>query len=175
MLAARLGPTRDPPMQDSNALPDHVHAEITRLCADGDEQFESGLLQAALDKYDEALALLPADKMQWEASTWIFAAKGDAFFTSRQWHAALQNFQSAVACPGGIGNPFLHLRLGECCLELGNEMRAADELTRAYALEGEELIAAENPKYLAFLKTRIQTDAKPRKSWWPFSRRSPVQ
>ena len=157
-------------MQDLNALPDHVHTEITRLCAEGDERLNSGLVQSALDHYDKALALIPDNKMQWEASTWIFAAKGDAFFSSQQWHAALQSFRSAIACPGGIGNPFIHLRLGQCCLELGDETRAADELTRAYALEGEELFAAESPKYLAFLKTRIRPEAKRGKSWWPFSR-----
>lgn len=156
-------------MHDANSLPDDVYTEITALCAEGDEQLKSGSLQAALDKYDEALALIPAGKTQWEASTWIFAAKGDAFFSSQQWHAALESFSSAVACPGGIGNPFIHLRLGQCCLEVGDENRAADELTRAYALEGAEIFGADNPKYLAFLKTRILPEAKRRSSWWPFA------
>jgi len=156
-------------MRDSLSLSDDVHAEITRLCAEGDEQFKSGSLQTALGKYDKAFALLPGDKMQWEASTWIFAAKGDAFFNSLQWHAALQCFRSAVACPGGIGNPFIHLRLGQCCLEVGDQKRAADELTRAYALKGEAIFAEDSPKYLEFLKTQILPEAKRGRSWWPFS------
>jgi tetratricopeptide (TPR) repeat protein len=151
------------------SLPDDIHAEIVRLCAEGDEQANSGSFQSAIDKYDHALALIPNDKAQWEASTWIFAAKGDALFIAKQWHAALKCFSSALTCPDGIGNPFIHLRLGQCCLEVGDEKRAADELTRAYALEGEGLFATDDPKYLAFLKTKILPEAKPRPKWWPFS------
>jgi hypothetical protein len=58
-------------------------------------------------------------------------------------------------CPGAIGNPFLHLRLGQCQLELGDRKRAADELTRAYAIEGKDIFANEDRKYFAFLKTVI--------------------
>jgi tetratricopeptide (TPR) repeat protein len=142
-------------MTEANCLPVPVHAEITRLCAEGDARLQAGSLQAALDTYDRALALVPGDKTHWEASTWIFAAKGDAFFAARRWHAALECFRSALACPGGFGNPFIHLRLGQCCLEMGDDERAADELTRAYALEGDAIFAADGSKYLAFLKTRI--------------------
>lgn len=59
-------------------------------------------------------------------------------------------------CPGAIGNPFLHLRLGQCQLELGNNDQAADELTRAYMAEGTTIFQDEDPKYLAFLKTQLK-------------------
>jgi tetratricopeptide (TPR) repeat protein len=153
----------------SNALPDHLHAAITKLCAEGDAQIEAGSFEAALDNYDKALALIPGGKAQWEASTWIFGAKGDALFAMRQWRAALNNFMSAAVCPGGFGNPFIHLRLGQCCLEVDDPKRAADELTRAYALEGEKLFAADGAKYLAFLKTQILPEPKRPPSWCPFS------
>lgn len=58
-------------------------------------------------------------------------------------------------CPNAIGNPFLHLRLGQCQLELGNMDFAADELTRAYAVAGKDVFSGAD-KYLAFLKTRLQ-------------------
>jgi hypothetical protein len=54
------------------------------------------------------------------------------------------------------GNPFLHLRLGQCRFELGDLDRAADELARAYMGDGEDVFEDEAPKYLAFLKTRLQ-------------------
>jgi tetratricopeptide (TPR) repeat protein len=146
-LPARTGPRRD----------------HETLCQ-GDARLQAGSLQAALDTYDRALALVPGDKTHWEASTWIFAAKGDAFFAARRWHAALECFRSALACPGGFGNPFIHLRLGQCCLEMGDDERAADELTRAYALEGDAIFAADGARYLAFLKTRILPTAQRRLS-----------
>ena len=59
-------------------------------------------------------------------------------------------------CPGGLGNPFVHLRLGECCFDIGERDRAADELTRAYMGAGREIFAEEDPKYIEFLGTRIK-------------------
>lgn len=59
-------------------------------------------------------------------------------------------------CPGAIGNPFVHLRLGQAQFELGDMTRAADELARAYMGAGDEIFEEQDPKYLAFLKTKIQ-------------------
>jgi hypothetical protein len=61
-----------------------------------------------------------------------------------------------MRCPGAIGNPFLHLRLGQVQFELGDLTRAADELTRAYMGAGEDIFQEQAPKYFEFLKTRIQ-------------------
>ena len=36
----------------------------------------------------------------------------------------------------GYSNPFIMLRLGECCLEIGDEKNAAEYLLRAYMMEG---------------------------------------
>ena len=54
-----------------------------------------------------------------------------------------------------IGNPFLHLRLGQCHFELGNLDGAADELARAYMSAGDEIFVGAD-KYFAFLKTRLE-------------------
>lgn len=61
----------------------------------------------------------------------------------------------AMQCPAAIGNPFLHLRLGQCQFELGNLDRAADELARAYMGAGADIFEGAD-KYFAFLKTRLQ-------------------
>jgi hypothetical protein len=58
-------------------------------------------------------------------------------------------------CPGAIGNPFLHLRLGQCQFELGNLDRAGDELARAYMGAGNEIFVGAE-KYFEFLKTRLK-------------------
>ena len=59
-----------------------------------------------------------------------------------------------MTCRGAVGNPFLHLRYGEVLLDAGEDNAAADELMRAYMGAGEEVFATEEPRYLAFLKTR---------------------
>ena len=97
--------------------------------------------------------MLPEPKTDWEAATWILAAIGDADFLSGDFTAAHEHLSHAMYCPDAIGNPFLHLRLGQAQFELGNMGRAADELMRAYmGLDGEAWLD-EDPKYLDFLAT----------------------
>jgi hypothetical protein len=57
-----------------------------------------------------------------------------------------------------FGNPFIHLRLGQAQLELGNEERAADELMRAFMGGGHEIFESDDQKYLDFLRTRADID-----------------
>jgi hypothetical protein len=80
--------------------------------------------------------------------------------------AGRDNLANSMHCPDAIGNPFLHLRLGQCQWELGNLDRAADELTRAYMGAGDEIFESEDPKYLSFLKTKL----KPPPGGWPKKR-----
>jgi hypothetical protein len=64
---------------------------------------------------------------------------------------------------GPIGNPFLRLRLGQCMYELGETDEAANWLAGAYLLEGKELFSQDDPKYLEFIKSRLE----PPPNGWP--------
>jgi tetratricopeptide (TPR) repeat protein len=140
-------------------LTDEIHARIKSLCADGDLWAERKDYESALKKYLEASELLPEPILAWEAATWIFAAVGDAHFHSGNIKEAYNAFSKATHCPGGIGNPFLHLRLGEIQFELGNELVAADELTRAYMAGGSNIFKGEPDKYFDFIKLRLKMPA----------------
>lgn len=136
-------------------LPSNIQERIQKLSADGDALAEVGRHPDALKKYWAAWDLLPEPQTDWEAATWLLAAIGDANFLIGDYNACRENLSYAMHCPGAIGNPFLHLRLGQCQLELGNEDRAADELARAYMAEGHEIFEDQDPKYLAFLRTKL--------------------
>lgn len=136
-------------------LGDEIHEHIQALCADGDALAKEANYPAALAKYWAAWDLLPEPQTEWEASTWILAAIGDANFCLGDFIAGRDNSSMCMHCPDAIGNPFLHLRLGQCQFELGNFDRAADELCRAYMWAGPELFEGEG-KYLRFLKTRVE-------------------
>ena len=58
--------------------------------------------------------------------------------------AAVAPLKDAMHCPGTIGNPWVHLLLGRCPLELDDE-RAADELARAYMGGGRALFDELDP------------------------------
>jgi tetratricopeptide (TPR) repeat protein len=135
-------------------LDDSTHKRIQALCAEGDALAEKAHYPDALKKYWAAWGLLPEPQTDWEAATWILAAVGDANFLGGDFVAGRDNLSLAMHYPDAIGNPFLHLRLGQCQFELGNLDRAADELARAYMGAGAEIFEGAD-KYFAFLKTRL--------------------
>jgi tetratricopeptide (TPR) repeat protein len=137
-------------------LPDAIHSRIVALCKEGDLLAKDGNGKSAREKYFAALALLPEPRDAWSAATWTFVAVGDTHFHVGEFREANSAFQDAVRSAGGLGNPYVHLRLGQCAFEAGGLDRAADELTRAYMGAGLDILLEDDPKYLAFLETRIQ-------------------
>jgi len=135
--------------------PADVDARIQELSEQGNLLADQGKSREAIEKFIAALNLVPEPITDWEASTWLLASIGDMNFQLKAYQHAARALADAMHCPGAIGNPFLHLRLGQCQLELGDRKRAADELTRAYAIEGKDIFANEDRKYFAFLKTVI--------------------
>ena len=146
-----------------NELPEHIHGEVESLSTLGDALAEKRLYIEAIAEYNKAWKLIPEPKNAWEASTWLLAAIGDACFLSTYFTSGSEALAYAVTCPGGLGNPFIHLRLGQCQFELGNLDTAADELCRAYMGAGSDIFTGSNPKYFEFLKTRI---ARPASGVW---------
>ncbi|MBH5329068.1 tetratricopeptide repeat protein [Eikenella sp. S3360] len=134
-------------------LDDRIYEQITTLCEQGDALADEARHAEALEHYQQAWDLLPEPQTEWEAAIWILAAIGDTEFLRGHHEAARQALSHAMHCPDAIGNPFLHLRLGQTQFELSNFERAADELIRAYALGEDDLWADEDPKYLDFLAT----------------------
>ena len=137
-------------------LDDALHQRICDLCAKGDALVEQRQFERAFGFYCDALNLVPPPAEDWEATTWILAAIGDLYFLAKMAKKSLKAFEDAVRCPGGLGNPFIHLRLGQCNFDLGQLDRAADELTRAYMGAGRDIFKEEDPKYIEFLATRIK-------------------
>jgi tetratricopeptide (TPR) repeat protein len=137
--------------QPKELAPD-LYERITALSEQGNQAFESDRYEEAIEDYSRALALIPAPLEDWEASTWVLTALGDSHYMLDNYTEARDFLVRAVRCPGGLGNPFIHLRLGQVQYELGNEDRAKDELARAYMGGGPEILADEDPKYLTFLR-----------------------
>lgn len=140
-------------------IPEEAYTEIQELCAEGDVLLEMGEFTAAYKNYISALELIPEPKEAFEATTWIMAALGDLYFQAKDFRQVAQVLSDAMHCTGAIGNPFLHLRLGQAHFELGNHEQAADELCRAYMGAGSEIFAKDDEKYFNFLKTKIRPPA----------------
>ncbi|MFE6076981.1 tol-pal system YbgF family protein [Paenibacillus sp. NPDC057886] len=125
------------------------------ICDEGDALSEDGEVEQAIKKYLTALKLVPLPKNEWEASTWIYAALGDAYFTNEEYVQAKDSFFNALNCPEGISNPLILLRLGESLVECGELDKAKEYLLRAYMLEGYEIFSEEDQKYYELIKDII--------------------
>ncbi|PTL85066.1 M48 family metallopeptidase [Vitiosangium sp. GDMCC 1.1324] len=136
---------------------DARHETIAELCAMGEELVRRKELASALLKFREALALIPRPVEEHDEALEILRAIGDTCFRLGRFSEGKYALQGAVRSSGGLGSPFIHLRLGQCELELGNRERAEEELSRALQGGGEALFSGEAPKYLAFVKSLKQT------------------
>lgn len=146
-------------------ISDEMQAQINRLCAEGDAHADLDRFPDALALYWQAWDLLPEPKIACSAATSILAAIGDANFLGRDYEAGIDNLSTVMHCPGGIGIPFLHMRLGQCQVELGDHARAIDELERAYVGGGADLFDDEDPKYLDYLEANRRSGDHRRKGW----------
>ncbi|APR84840.1 TPR repeat protein [Minicystis rosea] len=140
---------------DPSQLDEHIVATVTALCERGDDDVENGLYEAAVEKYEEALTLIPRPLYAWAVTTWIFSAIAEARYLQKDWARTKESIMEAFRCEGAIGNPFLHLRLGQAEIALGNKGRGVEELIRAHERGGDEVFDGEDPKYLALVRAAL--------------------
>lgn len=121
--------------------------------------------EEALQAWQEGYALIPADsRLGLEATNRFLAAIGDVYFLRKGMYQEAYECFDAARGYGGYGNPFIMLRLGECCLELGNEKNAAEYLLRAWMMEGEEIFGPDEngeddgSKYYEFLRAHVDLE-----------------
>lgn len=133
-----------------------LHRLIKTHCSKGDALADGAQYEAAVAAYNQAWELVPEPKTNWNASTWILAAIGDACFSAGYATSSKEALSFALTCPGGFGNPFIHMRLGQLAYDAGDLDAAAEELMRAYMGAGDAIFENEDRKYLTFLGTRAK-------------------
>jgi tetratricopeptide (TPR) repeat protein len=135
-------------------MTDDERRQFARCCRRGDRRAQRGRFSSAREAYLAAWELLPEPRVQHEEACAVLGSLGDVAFFEGDYPAALRSYDTALSCPGGDDNPYLHLRRGEVLLELGDEASAAGSLSRAYGVGGSLIFADEDPKYLEFLHGR---------------------
>ena len=129
---------------------------VRQLCAEGYRIYDDCDYEQALRRFYQAWTLIPKPQTQFEASGWVLTAIGDAYFAKRNYRASIEALRSALFCPNTVGNPFVHLRLGQCYLEQENTEDADRHLARALYSGGPELFDREAPHYLNQARLALQ-------------------
>ncbi|WP_156943147.1 hypothetical protein [Pseudogulbenkiania sp. MAI-1] len=99
-------------------LEEKLHQKISQLSECGNSLAAIGEYEQAKSKFLEAIKLLPQPHTDWPAATWLYTAIGDMHFHLKNREKTMKCFVNAVQCPGGLGNPFVHLRLGQAIRHL---------------------------------------------------------
>ena len=129
-----------------------TYSIIQELSLKGNSFFDEGKYEKARLMFEEALTYVPEPKTNWKASSWLYAGIGDCFFYLNDFEKSKNSFFDAANCPEGITNPFVLLRLGQCCFETGDKEKAIDYLLRAYMLDGKKIFDNEDEKYVNLVK-----------------------
>ncbi|HEU4453447.1 MAG TPA: hypothetical protein VFR81_10315 [Longimicrobium sp.] len=148
---------------DPLLVPGWIEETVERFSGEAETLAADEEYGAAAARYTQALEMVPEPRNEWEGTRWLLVGIGDACFLAGGWEQARNAFLDAMHCPDGIDDAFIHMRLGQIELELGDEEKAAQGLAHAYRKEGSELFEDEDPKYLAFMKSRLP----PPPGGWP--------
>ncbi len=140
-----------------------VQAKMDELAQKGNQLEKQGRFTEAVQAWQAGLALIPEPQQFYGQTVWFLAAIGDVYFQQGEYALAHECFDKARGnmTGAGYGNPFIMLRLGECCLEIGDEKNALEYLLRAYMFEGKDIFepdddgADDGAKYFEFLRTHI--------------------
>ena len=122
--------------------------KIRHICSEGYGLYDKGHYKEALREFYKAWTLIPKPQTDNEEAGWVLTAIGDCYFRNEQWEQGRESLNSALHCPHMKGNPFIHLRLGQCLYELNDKEAACDHLQQAYLNGGRKLFQNEAPKYL---------------------------
>jgi len=94
-----------------------IKAELDQLAEIGGQLEEKGQYKEAIQIWKEALELIPEPQQFYSETIWFLAAIGDVYFQKKLYRQAHECFDQARGnlSGEGYGNPFIMLRLGECC------------------------------------------------------------
>ena len=134
-------------------IDDLSYSRILEFSKQGDDYAKVKEFDKAIDSYYEALDLVPDPLEAYSATTWLLTAIGESYLLWGDYENARDVLQQVMYCPDAIGNPFIHLILGIAQFELGNFVRARDELARAYMGGGKEIFEGDEIKYYEYLKS----------------------
>lgn len=137
-------------------LKEALQADVVRALRAGHEHARKQAYDEAVDRYDEALALLPPPPQRWKAALGLQVAKADALFRAARFPEVCATLLGTIEGPRAYSNPFIHLRLGQALLECGDRHESATWLAGAYLSGGPDLFAAEDPKYQQFVESVLR-------------------
>jgi hypothetical protein len=169
----KTGKTKAAPAKKRAPARKSAVARVRALRAEGDEHMARGRFAEADGCYAEAWTLLVhhpevCDEYTDDQAFWLLLSGMDALYRSGGVETA---FDVCVLIQRtfprqSTGNPFFHLRAGQCAFVVNGEAEArdpastcVDNLARALITGGIDLFSGEEPRYLALVVPHLRPPA----------------
>jgi tetratricopeptide (TPR) repeat protein len=123
-----------------------------------------GQTEAAIYAYEEALKLIPEPLYESPVAMIALCSIGELHYLGGNLDLAFDDFSEAVKCKGGLGNPQIHMRLGQLRFRRGEITRATDEFMRVYMASGEQFFQGEDDKYFQLIRKFVQQQPRNQES-----------
>ncbi|MCB2355765.1 tetratricopeptide repeat protein [Clostridium estertheticum] len=136
-------------------LEEEVYNKVQGLCNKAEKYVRMCEFDQAIQEYEQALNLFPQDIKVYEQATIIYAAMGDAWCSAGEYKDAKKYFYDALNCSGGIGNPYILFRLGQCLYECNQKSKAQEYFIKTYMLDGISLFNTSHNKYFNTIKEMV--------------------
>jgi hypothetical protein len=121
-------------------LPDKLDAEVARLFNEAEALFDDDEYERAFARFRTAWELIPEPRDHWQRALQVLAAIADCQYYLCDFEDCFQTLQLMLRSEGGgPDNPWVCLRLGQCCLAQGREQEAGNWLVSALVLGGTEM------------------------------------
>lgn len=127
-----------------------IELRIAELCDKAVACTDNKNFEASLKIYQQAIALLPEPKTEWNVYHLLYIALGEVYFFLGQYEQALTALNYGL--PKSIGDAWFHLRLGQVQFELAHTEQAKENLLKAYIISGYGIFKIEDKKYFDFVK-----------------------
>ena len=132
---------------------------IRTLCQEGYDAYDKAAYREALRSFYQAWLTIPKPQSNFEAAGWVLSAIGDSYFRLELFDQAIESLESALHCPKALGNPFIHLRLGQCYLDIGTTDLARKQFQKTKDNGGHALIAQLEKRYQTLILESEPTDS----------------
>lgn len=144
-------------MTQNNIITKKLKNKIDDICEQGDLLIIDFYdYPQAIQKYNEALQLVPEPKEEFDTTTWIYTAIADAYYLNDDFTKAMEYFTLAYKLPKGE-NAFVNLRIGQCYNKENNLELTQKHLLLAYKLGGAEIFD-EYEDTFNLIKESLKTD-----------------
>jgi len=128
---------------------------IKQLCGEAYKAYDQQDHKTALRVFYQAWLKLPKPQHDHLESSWVLAGIGDCYFKLRQFQQAIEALSSALHCPSGDQSAFIHLRLGQCLLDIGETGSARRSIYKAFQLGGQKTFEHESQRYIESINSLI--------------------